>query len=113
MQDDGPMQAAAAPTEETVSMSISRRDVLIGGAGLAAGATLPLSSAIAQADVEKGASLRVLRPTKFVDLDQQIFEENTAAFTKATGVQVKVEYAGWEDLRPQTAVNANTGAGPD
>lgn len=107
------MQAAAAPTEETVSMSISRRDVLIGGAGLAAGATLPLTSALAQADIEKGASLRVLRPTKFVDLDQQIFDENTAAFAKATGVQVRVDYAGWEDLRPQTAVTANTGAGPD
>jgi multiple sugar transport system substrate-binding protein len=26
---------------------------------------------------------------------------------------VKVDYAAWEDLRPQTAVTANTGAGPD
>ncbi|BCB18218.1 ABC transporter substrate-binding protein [Bosea sp. ANAM02] len=107
------MQAAAAPTEETVYMNISRRNVLIGGAGLAAGATLPFTSSIAQAKIEQGASLRVLRPTKFVDPDQAIFNENTEAFTKATGVQVKVDYAGWEDLRPQTAVTANTGAGPD
>lgn len=94
-------------------MSISRRDVLIGGAGLAAGATLPLAPSMAQANIEKGATLRVLRPTKFVDADQTMFDENTAAFTKATGVQVRVDYAGWEDLRPQTAVTANTGAGPD
>lgn len=94
-------------------MGISRRDVLIGGAGLAAGAAMPLAPAIAQANIEKGATLRVLRPTKFVDLDQKIFDENTEAFTKATGVQVRVDYAGWEDLRPQTAVTANTGAGPD
>ncbi|WP_173044027.1 extracellular solute-binding protein [Bosea sp. ANAM02] len=94
-------------------MNISRRNVLIGGAGLAAGATLPFTSSIAQAKIEQGASLRVLRPTKFVDPDQAIFNENTEAFTKATGVQVKVDYAGWEDLRPQTAVTANTGAGPD
>lgn len=93
-------------------MTISRRDVLLGSAGLAAGATLPMPS-IAQATIEKGATLRVLRPTKFVDPDQAIFDENTAAFTKATGVQVRVDYAGWEDLRPQTAVTANTGAGPD
>jgi len=93
-------------------MTISRRDVLLGSAGLAAGAALPLPS-IAQANIEKGATLRVLRPTKFVDPDQAIFNENTEAFTKATGVQVRVDYAGWEDLRPQTAVTANTGAGPD
>ena len=94
-------------------MSISRRDVLIGGAGLAAGATLPVAPSIAQANIEKGATLRVLRPTKFVDADQKMFDENTEAFTKATGVQVRVDYAGWEDRRPQTAVTANTGAGPD
>ncbi len=94
-------------------MSISRRDVLIGGAGLAAGASLLQSPALAQANIEQGATLRVLRPTKFVDPDQAIFNENTEAFTKATGVPVRVDYAGWEDLRPQTAVTANTGAGPD
>ena len=107
------MQAPAAPQGGDDFMSISRRDVLIGGAGLAAGASLLQSPAIAQAEIEKGATLRVLRPTKFVDPDQAIFNENTEAFTKATGVPVRVDYAGWEDLRPQTAVTANTGAGPD
>jgi multiple sugar transport system substrate-binding protein len=28
-------------------------------------------------------------------------------------VPVRVDFVGWEDLRPQTAVTANTGAGPD
>jgi multiple sugar transport system substrate-binding protein len=106
------MQGSAA-TRRRQTMTISRRDVLIGGAGLAAGAALPAPSIAQTANIEKGATLRVLRPTKFVDPDQQIFDENTAAFTKATGVQVRVDYAGWEDLRPQTAVTANTGAGPD
>ena len=26
---------------------------------------------------------------------------------------MRVDFVGWEDLRPQTAVAANTGAGPD
>ncbi len=106
------MQGLAA-TRRRQAMSISRRDVLIGGAGLAAGATLAAPSIAQTANIEKGATLRVLRPTKFVDPDQTIFNENTEAFTKATGVPVRVDYASWEDLRPQTAVTANTGAGPD
>lgn len=63
--------------------------------------------------IERGASLRVLRPAKFVDPDERLFRANTAKFAEATGVQVRVDFAGWEDLRPQTAVTANTGAGPD
>ena len=63
--------------------------------------------------IEKGASLRVLRPSKFVDPDETIFRENTKRFADQTGVQVRVDFAAWEDLRPQTAVTANTGAGPD
>ncbi len=64
-------------------------------------------------DLEKGASLRVLRPTKFVDPDEVIFRENTEKFAQATGIPVRVDFVGWEDLRPQAAVAANTGAGPD
>ena len=63
--------------------------------------------------VEKGATLRVLRPAKFVDPDEAIFRENTKRFSDATGVQIRIDFTGWEDLRPQTAVTANTGAGPD
>ena len=54
-----------------------------------------------------------IRPTRFVEPDEVIFRENTAKFTQATGVQVRVDFVGWEDIRAQTAVTANTGAGPD
>jgi len=93
-----------------------------GVAGLAAAGLLGrnASAAVPMADVpplnlpiEKGASLRVLRPSKFVDPDETIFRENTKRFADATGVQIRVDFAAWEDLRPQTAVTANTGAGPD
>ncbi|MBV8094309.1 MAG: carbohydrate ABC transporter substrate-binding protein, partial [Acetobacteraceae bacterium] len=50
--------------------------------------------------VEKDASLRVARPTKFVDPDEAIFRQNTEKFTKATGVPVRVDFVGFEDLRP-------------
>ena len=63
--------------------------------------------------IEKGAALRVLRPAKFVDPDEVFFRANTKKFTDATGVDVRVDFVSWEDLRPQTAVTANTGAGPD
>lgn len=64
-------------------------------------------------DIEKGASLRILRPAKFVEPDETIFRENAAKFAKATGVEVRVDFVGWEDIRQQNAVSANTGAGPD
>ena len=45
--------------------------------------------------------------------DEEIFRANTAKFAKKTGIEVKVDFVGWEDIRQQTAVSANTGAGPD
>ena len=63
--------------------------------------------------IEKGATLRMLRPARFVEPDEVIFRANTAKFAKETGVEVKVDFVGWEDIRQQTAVSANTGAGPD
>lgn len=50
---------------------------------------------------------------QFVDPDETIWRSNTEAFTKATGVPVRVDFVSWEDLRPQVAVAARTGAGPD
>ena len=64
-------------------------------------------------DIEKGASLRVLRPARFVPPDEEIFRANCARFAKETGVEVRVDLVGWEDITQQTAVTANTGAGPD
>ena len=100
---------------------ITRRTTLGLGAGLVtAGLIGGARAAVSVAEVpplklevEKGASLRVLRPSKFVDPDQAIFNENSQRFAALHGINVRVDYAGWEDLRPQTAVTANTGAGPD
>ncbi|WP_160122891.1 ABC transporter substrate-binding protein [Rhodovarius lipocyclicus] len=63
--------------------------------------------------LESGATLRMLRPVRFVQPDEDVFRANCARFTQATGVQVRVDFVGWEDITQQTAVTANTGAGPD
>ena len=90
---------------------ITRRDALIVGAGAVAGASLGASGAFAQAQApawtikpEKGATLRVLRPSKFVQGDETQWLANTKKYTDTTGVQVKVESESWEDLRPKSAV---------
>ncbi len=102
----------------------SRRDALIIG-GAALGAAAMPGRAFAADDVpeakvpplnlkiEKDATLRVLRPAKFVDPDEVFWRANTKKYTEATGIPVKVDFVSWEDIRPQTAVTANTGAGPD
>jgi multiple sugar transport system substrate-binding protein len=63
--------------------------------------------------IEKGASLRMLRPVRFVQTDEDVFRANAAKFTQKTGVEVKVDFVGWEDINQQTAVTSNSGAGPD
>jgi multiple sugar transport system substrate-binding protein len=106
---------------------LTRRDTLLSGTtALIGAATLPLIGAraadldVPTADVkspgfkiESGATLRVLRPAKFVAPDEELFRANTKKFTEQTGVPVRVDFVSWEDMRPQTAVAANTGAGPD
>ncbi len=101
---------------------ITRRSALITGAAAIGSAVLPnfAMSAIPIGNatppnlpIESGATLRVLRPTKFLDPDETIFRENIAKFTAQTKVPVRVDFVGWEDLRPQVGVAANTGAGPD
>src|SRR6476620_11071479 len=101
---------------------ITRRDALALGVSAAALAATGASaqSAIKAADVaapkfaiEKGASLRMLRPVRFVQADEDVFRANCAKFTKDTGVEVKVDFVGWEDINQQTAVTSNSGAGPD
>ncbi|WOH80739.1 extracellular solute-binding protein [Bradyrhizobium sp. BEA-2-5] len=103
---------------------ITRRDALVLGASAAAlavtGASAQEASKVKAADVaapslpiEKGASLRMLRPVRFVQADEDVFRANAAKFTKETGVEVKVDFVGWEDINQQTAVTANSGAGPD
>lgn len=102
-----------------MTYDFSRRDVFkIGAAGVAAFAAggLMHQSAAEAAEMfkpEKGASLKILRWTKFVPGDQAGFEANTKKFTEATGIPVEIEYQSWEDIRPKAAVAANVGSGPD
>ncbi len=101
----------------------TRRDTIKLGAGVGAATLLGSTSLRAEIPVadatppdlpiEDGATLRVLRPSKFVDGDEIYFQKNTEAFTAATGVDVRIDIEGWEDLRPKTAVAANVGQGPD
>jgi multiple sugar transport system substrate-binding protein len=106
----------------------SRRDLLKAGTAIAAGAALP-ADAFAQPQQqkgaapagqgefnlkpEKGAKLRVMRPSKFVQGDETAWLENTKKYQQQTGVEVRVDFEGWEDLRPKSAVAANVGRGPD
>ena len=62
---------------------------------------------------EKGAKLRVLRWKRFVQGDEDKWLENTKKFTEKTGIEVRVDSEGWEDVRPKAAVAANVGSGPD
>jgi multiple sugar transport system substrate-binding protein len=62
---------------------------------------------------EKDAKLRVLRWSRFVQGDIDAYMANVKKFTEKTGVEVRVDNEGWEDVRPKAAVAANTGAGPD
>ncbi|MBB4019724.1 multiple sugar transport system substrate-binding protein [Chelatococcus caeni] len=102
-------------------MTVSRRDLLLGSAGLAAGAAgmSMLGSVPARAQSamkftpEQGASLRVLRWSPFVKGDEDAWLANTKKFTEATGVEVRIDKESWEDIRPKAAVAANVGSGPD
>jgi multiple sugar transport system substrate-binding protein len=62
---------------------------------------------------EAGAQLRVLRWSRFVQGDIDTYLANTKRFTEQTGIEVRVDSEGWEDVRPKAAVAANAGAGPD
>lgn len=103
--------------------SFNRRDFLKTTAGVAAGTAIGGAGILgapavhAQSTVnfqpEKGAKLRVLRWSRFVQGDIDTYMANVKKFTEKTGVEVRVDNEGWEDVRPKAAVAANTGAGPD
>src|SRR5215510_6517266 len=99
-----------------------RRDFLKATAGVAAGTALGSGSLLLPGEAaaqsfkvapEKGAKLRVLRWKRFVQGDEDMWAENTKKFTQATGIEVRVDAEGWEDVRPKAAVAANIGSGPD
>ena len=98
-----------------------RRKFVKTSAGAAAGVALGASAIFAPAvhaqtlslKPEKGAKLRVLRWSRFVQGDIDAYMANVKKFTEKTGIEVRVDNEGWEDVRPKAAVAANTGAGPD
>ncbi|MEN0077358.1 MAG: extracellular solute-binding protein [Paracraurococcus sp.] len=103
--------------------NFTRRATIGLGAAALAGQAMAQSAApggIPRADTppfgakpEAGASLRVIRPARFVEPDETIFRANAQRFQDKFNVPVRVDFVGWEDIRPQTAVVANTGTGPD
>ena len=107
--------------------NIDRRNFLKMSAGLAAGAATgdvlaqgkkaaakPAAAVPAlNLKLEKGAKLRMLRWKRFVAGDEDMWLANTKKFTEKTGIEVRVDSEGWEDVRPKAAVAANIGSGPD
>src|SRR5690606_15703107 len=99
-----------------------RRDFLKASAGVAAGTAVAAPAiwtpgASAQTtwnnEPEKGASLRVLRWSRFVQGDIDQYMANVKKFTEKYGIEVRVDNESWEDVRPKAAVAANVGSGPD
>src|SRR3546814_206956 len=62
---------------------------------------------------EEGAELRVLRWRRFVQGEEDQWMANTKKFTEQTGVKVRVDHEGFENIRPKAAVAARVGSGPD
>ena len=62
---------------------------------------------------EKGATISILRLKRYVQSEEDGFMALVAAFTKATGVEVKVINESAEDVQPKATVAANTNQGPD
>ncbi|WP_353153501.1 extracellular solute-binding protein [Pollutimonas bauzanensis] len=97
---------------------LTRRDFLISTAGITAAASMGNHAfAAAPGELiykpEEGAKLRVLRWKRFVQGDEDLWNANTKKFTEKTGVEVRIDAEGWEDVRPKAAVAANIGSGPD
>jgi multiple sugar transport system substrate-binding protein len=97
-----------------------RREFLKTSAGVAAGAAvgapmlwIPSARAQWNNEPEKGAKLRVLRWSRFVQGDIDQYMENVKRFSDKYGVEVRVDNESWEDVRPKAAVAANVGSGPD
>ncbi|MES3004463.1 MAG: twin-arginine translocation signal domain-containing protein, partial [Pseudomonadota bacterium] len=83
----------------------NRRKFLEGSAGVAAAATIGTGAAVFAPAVhaqgmtfkpEKGAKLRVLRWSRFVQGDIDAYMVNVKKFTELTGVEVRVDNEGWE-----------------
>lgn len=98
-------------------MKLSAGGVAAAAAGSMLGAGTPAwaaqSSYQPMFSIEKGAKLQLLRWTGFVKGDEQLWDKNTQAFTKATGVPVQIQSITWTDVQPKSALAAQLGSGPD
>lgn len=104
-------------------LGYNRRAVLKGGTALAGAAALggsglimprrPFAQESLSFEPEEGATLRLLRWSKFVQGDEDLWIANTKKFTEQTGIEVRIDSESWEDVRPKAAVAANVGSGPD
>ena len=98
---------------------ITRREFVktttVAAAGVAVASAFPRRADAADLSYkpEKGAKLRLLRWKRFVAGDEEQWMANTQKFTEKTGIEVRVDNEGWEDVRPKAAVAANVGSGPD
>ena len=86
----------------------SRRDALKSGAALAGAGALGNLSLFANAwananawKPEKGAKLQILRWKRFVQSEEDAYMALVAAFTQATGVEVKVLNESLDDVQPK------------
>jgi multiple sugar transport system substrate-binding protein len=99
--------------------NFTRRRVLKTGAAVAGASAANLAlfaQAWAQASPfkpEAGAAIQLLRWKRFVQSEEDGFTALVAAFTKATGVDVKVINESLDDVQPKASVAANTNQGPD
>jgi multiple sugar transport system substrate-binding protein len=98
----------------------TRRHVLQSGAALAGAGAAANLALFAQAwaqdapfKPEKGAKLQLLRWKRFVQSEEDSFMALVDAFSKATGVEVKVINESLDDVQPKASVAANTNQGPD
>ncbi|HYZ21524.1 MAG TPA: extracellular solute-binding protein, partial [Rhodopila sp.] len=97
-------------------MPLSRRHML---QAAAAGASAPLLdwarawAADQPFTPEKGASLQLLRGATFLPAEGETTAANVAAFTAATGVEVRIENITQDDLPAKSALAAQVGSGPD
>src|SRR5690606_38234612 len=91
---------------------LTRRDFLVSTAGIAASSAVG-GKAFAATETElvykpeHGEKLRILRWKRFVQGEEDLWNANTKKFTEKTGVEVRVDSDGWQDVRPKAAVAAN------
>ncbi len=96
----------------------TRRDMLKTTVGAAVAGPALLAAARSWAaemkfTPEAGAKLRMLRWKRFVQSEEDAFLALIDAYTQATGVEIRIDSLGFEDLRPKAAVAASVGTGPD